>query len=101
MLHFEQIFNLKSVFEIPLSRFSKISVYFFVTRISLRNFAVFKKHELMTYSKSENKEKIMQRYVDLLKNSGFKAVFGDRNNKRGGKVGDQCSAANSSESGAY
>jgi predicted transposase/invertase (TIGR01784 family) len=28
-----------------------------------------------------NGEKIMQRYVDILKNSGFKAVFGDRNNK--------------------
>ena len=30
---------------------------------------------------SSSNEKIMQRYVDLLKNSGFKAVFGDRNNK--------------------
>lgn len=39
------------------------------------------KNKIMTYSNSENKEKIMQRYVDLLKNSGFKAVFGDRNNK--------------------
>ena len=35
----------------------------------------------MTYRKSNDKEMIMQRYVDLLKNSGFKAVFGDRNNK--------------------
>lgn len=35
----------------------------------------------MMYQNSENKEKIMQRYVDLLKNSGFKAVLGDRNNK--------------------
>ena len=27
------------------------------------------------------KNEVVQRYVDLLSNSGFKAVFGDRNNK--------------------
>ena len=29
----------------------------------------------------KDKIKVVQRYVDLLSNSGFKAVFGDRNNK--------------------
>ena len=29
----------------------------------------------------KNKTEVVQRYVDLLSNSGFKAVFGDRNNK--------------------
>lgn len=29
----------------------------------------------------QNEEKVVQRYVDLLTNSGFKAVFGDRANK--------------------
>ena len=29
----------------------------------------------------KNKPEVVQRYVDLLSNSGFKAVFGDRNNK--------------------
>ena len=40
------------------------------------NFA-FKKYMLMENVKNE----VVQRYVDLLSNSGFKAVFGDRNNK--------------------
>ena len=30
---------------------------------------------------NKNKTEVVQRYVDLLSNSGFKAVFGDRNNK--------------------
>ena len=29
----------------------------------------------------KNKTEVVQRYVNLLTNSGFKAVFGDRNNK--------------------
>ena len=29
----------------------------------------------------ETKNAVVQRYVDLLSNGGFKAVFGDRNNK--------------------
>ena len=29
----------------------------------------------------ETKNTVVQRYVDLLSNGGFKAVFGDRNNK--------------------
>ena len=53
-----------------------LSVYFLCTRITLRNFA-FKKYMLMEDVKNE----VVQRYVDLLSNSGFKAVFGDRNNK--------------------
>ena len=30
---------------------------------------------------SEQKENVVQRYVDILTNSGFKALFGDENNK--------------------
>ena len=30
---------------------------------------------------SEQKENVVQRYVDILTNSGFKALFGDADNK--------------------
>ena len=30
---------------------------------------------------NKNKTEVVQRYVDMLSNSGFKAVFGDKNNK--------------------
>ena len=32
-------------------------------------------------NKSNEKDEVVQRYVDLLTNAGFKAVFGDRKNK--------------------
>ena len=63
----------------PLCAISNFIRVYFCTRITIRNFA-----ENFMHMRNEdygNGEKIMQRYVDILKNSGFKAVFGDRNNK--------------------
>ena len=77
---FEKSFSRNHPLNISGQRFSYLSVYNFFTRISLRNFAKTLISYYMT-NNSEQKENVVQRYVDILTNSGFKALFGDAGNK--------------------
>ena len=77
---FEKSSSKNHCLNIPRQRFFDLSVYNFFTRISLRNFAETLKSYYMT-NNSEQKENVVQRYVDILTNSGFKALFGDADNK--------------------
>ena len=77
---FEKSSSKNHCLNISGQRFFDLSVYNFFTRISLRNFA----ETLISYymtNNSEQKENVVQRYVDILTNSGFKALFGDADNK--------------------
>ena len=76
---FEKSSSKNHCLNIPRQRFFDLSVYNFFTRISLRNFAGVNFNEFIMCDLRETRSE--QMYVDILSNGGFKAFFGDENNK--------------------